>query len=190
MEERPSQILIATSPPTSYWDILDKQYGLLRVGGRLHHAKIDTEAKHPIILPKRSPLTTLIIAEAHYRTLHGGTQLTLGLIRRSYWILGGRAPVRSFILRCVRCTRYRGTRAQQLMGQLPSPRVIPARPFLNSGVDYAGPVSIKTWTGRAARTYKGYLAIFVCLATSAVHIEVVTDYSTEAFIAAYKRFTG
>lgn len=30
----------------------------------------------------------------------------------------------------------------------------------------------------------------MCLATSAIHIEVVTDYTTEAFIAAYKRFTG
>lgn len=104
--------------------------------------------------------------------------------------MGGRVPVRSFILRCTRCARYRGIRAQQLMGQLPVARVTPARPFLNSGRDYAGPVNIKTWKGRAARCYKGYIAIFVCLATSAVHIELVTDYTTEAFIAAFKRFTG
>lgn len=30
----------------------------------------------------------------------------------------------------------------------------------------------------------------MCLVTSAIHIEVVTDYTTEVFIAAYKRFTG
>ncbi|XP_070529047.1 uncharacterized protein [Cardiocondyla obscurior] len=64
------------------------------------------------------------------------------------------------------------------------------RPFLHSGLDYAGPVSLKTWRGRAARIYKGYLAIFVCLSTSAIHIEIVSEYSTSAFIAAYKRFTG
>ncbi|GAB1861616.1 hypothetical protein CAJAP_02695 [Camponotus japonicus] len=75
------------------------------------------------------------------------------------------------------------------MGQLPIARVAPA-PFYNSGLDYAGPVTLKTWKGWAARTYKGYLAIFVCLATSAVYIEVVTDYTTDAFIAAYKGFTG
>ncbi|XP_072766497.1 uncharacterized protein [Anoplolepis gracilipes] len=79
---------------------------------------------------------------------------------------------------------------QQLVGQLPTARVIQARPFLNSGLDYAGPVTLKTWKGRAVRTYKGYLAIFVYLVTSAVYIEVVTDYTTDAFIAAYKRFTG
>ncbi|XP_070527750.1 uncharacterized protein [Cardiocondyla obscurior] len=65
-----------------------------------------------------------------------------------------------------------------------------ARPFTNSGLDYAGPFSLKTWKGRAARTYKSYIAIFVCMATSAVHIELVTDYSSSAFIAAFKRFTG
>lgn len=164
--------------------------GLLRVGGRLHNAKIDEEAKHPYILPKTSPLTKLIIAEAHLRTLHGGTQVTLGLIRQTCWIVGGRVPVRSFILKCTRCVRYRGLRAQQLMGQLPSPRVTPSRPFFNTGLDYAGPINLKTWKGRAARSYKGYLAIFVCLATSAIHLEIVTDYTTEAFIASYKRFSA
>lgn len=70
------------------------------------------------------------------------------------------------------------------------PRVTPSRLFLHAGIDYAGPISIKTWRGRSAKVYKGYLAIFVCLSTSAVHIELVTDYTTEAFIAAYKRFFG
>jgi len=166
------------------------EYGLLRVGGRLQKAKVEFDVKHPYILPKRSTLTTLVIADAHLKTLHGGTQVTLAYIRQKYWIMGGRTPVRSFILRCVRCARYRQVRAQQLMGQLPETRVSPSRPFLNAGVDYAGPVVIKTWRGRAAKTYKGYLAIFVCLATSAVHIEVVTDYTTEAFISAYKRLTA
>ncbi|XP_036150810.1 uncharacterized protein LOC118648594 [Monomorium pharaonis] len=168
---------------------IDKD-GILRVGGRLHFAKIDNETKHPVILPRHSPFTTLVIADAHRRTLHGGTQVTLSFLRQTYWILGGRAPVRSFILKCVRCSRYRGQRAQQLMGQLPSSRVVPSRPFLHAGLDYAGPMQLKTWRGRATRSYKGYLAIFICLATSAIHIEIVTDYTTEAFLAAYKRFSG
>lgn len=168
---------------------LDEE-GLLRVGGRLNNAQIDADSKHPYILPRTSLLSKLIIDDAHKRMLHGGTQVTLSFIRRTYWIIGGRAPVRSHILKCGRCARYRGTRAQQLMGQLPTARVVPARPFFNTSLDYAGPIMLKTWKGRAARTYKGYLAVFVCLATSAIHLEVVTDYTTEAFIAAYKRFTG
>ncbi|XP_036148482.1 uncharacterized protein LOC118647537 [Monomorium pharaonis] len=70
---------------------IDKD-GILRVGGRLHFAKIDDETKHPVILPRRSPFTTLVIADAHCRTLHGGTQVTLSFLRQTYWVLGGRAP--------------------------------------------------------------------------------------------------
>jgi len=81
-------------------------------------------------------------------------------------------------------------RAQQIMGQLPYDRVTPSRPFLHSGVDYAGPFLIKTWKGRNAKSYKAYFVLFVCHATSAVHLKLVTDYTTEAFIAAYKRFTA
>jgi len=164
--------------------------GILRVGGRLQASSLSQDAKHPAILPRESPFTQLIISDAHTRSYHGGTQLTLCFIREEFWILGGRAPVRKFILHCIRCSRYRQLRAKQLMGQLPKERVTPTRPFLNSGVDYAGPFVVKTWRGKNARTYKAYIALFVCLATSAVHIELVTDYTAEAFIAAYKRFTG
>lgn len=74
------------------------------------------------------------------------------------------------------------------MGLLSATRVTPTRPFLNSGVDYAGPFNLRTWRGRAARTYKSYLIVFVCFATSAVHLELATDYSTQGFLAAYRRF--
>lgn len=156
----------------------------------MQNSNLKTEAKHPIILPRISIFTSLVISDAHFRTFHGGTQTTLTFIRQTFWVLGGRAPVRSHILRCIRCIRYRGIRAQQLMGQLPAPRVNPSRLFLHSGIDYAGPILLKSWRGRAAKTYKGYLAIFVCFSTSAVHLEIATDYSAEAFTAAYKRFTG
>ena len=164
--------------------------GLLRIGGRLQASLLPPNAKHPLILPRKSPLTSLIILDSHLRTMHGGTQLTLNYIRNNYWIVGGRAPIRSFILKCVKCTRYRQSRAQQLMGQLPSERITPSRPFLHSGVDYAGPFTIKTWKGKNAKTYKAYMVLFVCFSTSAIHLELVTDYTTEAFIGAYKRFTS
>ncbi|XP_046608758.1 uncharacterized protein LOC124299539 [Neodiprion virginianus] len=76
------------------------------------------------------------------------------------------------------------------MGQLPQSRVTQSRPFLHSGVDYAGPFSIRASRGRGAKSCKGYIVIFICFTTSAVHLELVSDYTTEAFIAAYKRFTS
>ncbi|XP_070168305.1 uncharacterized protein [Polyergus mexicanus] len=180
---------LSRSHPLAKFTAFIDHSGILRVGGRLRHSQLDSECKHPAILPRDSYLSRLIISDAHLRTLHGGTQVTLTYLRQAYWIVGGRAPVRSYILRCVRCARQRGVRAQQLMGQLPSSRIRPSRPFLNTGVDYAGPLTLKTWRGREAKCHKGWLAIFVCFSTSAVHLEAVTDYSTDGFIAAYRRLT-
>ena len=146
--------------------------GLLRLGGRLQRSFLPSSAQHPLILPRESPLTNLIITEAHQKTLHGGTQLTLSYIRNHYWIIGGRAPVKTFILKCVKCSRYRQKRAQQLMGQLPIERITPSRhtytlSFTHTGLDYAGPFTIKTWKGKNAKTYKAYIALFVCYSSSA-----------------------
>ncbi|XP_063989736.1 uncharacterized protein LOC135168999 [Diachasmimorpha longicaudata] len=166
------------------------ELGIMRVGGRLRNAQLDADEMHPIILPRQSRLTTLVINEAHQRALHGGTQLTLAITRQKYWIIGGRGTVRSHILHCVICTRYRAQRAQQLMGQLPTARVSPSRAFLHTGVDYAGPMPILKWRPTNAQPAAVHIAVFVCLSTSAVHLELVTRQSTDAFIAAFKRFTG
>ncbi|XP_014204319.1 uncharacterized protein LOC106636439 [Copidosoma floridanum] len=44
--------------------------------------------------------------------------------------------------------------------------------------------------GRGRKVMKDYIAVFVCLATKATHIEVVSDYSTPAFLAAFRRFVS
>lgn len=128
--------------------------------------------------------------EAHHRTLHGGTQLTLATLRQRYWILQGRQSVKALIHRCITCARWRATSGQQIMGDLPAVRVNPGRPFRSVGLDYAGPIVFLASRGRGQRTYKGYVAVFQCLATGAVHLELVSDYSTEAFLAPLRRFTS
>ena len=87
---------------------IDEQ-GVIRVGGRLKLSHLGYASKHPAILPRHSRLSDLVIDHAHRLTLDGGTQLTLAHIRYNYWIIGGRATVKSHILRCVVCTRQRGS---------------------------------------------------------------------------------
>ncbi|XP_011313423.1 uncharacterized protein, partial [Fopius arisanus] len=164
--------------------------GILRLGGRLKNSLLDPDEIHPVILPRKSRLTTLIINEAHQKTLHGGAQLTMAYIRQRYWIVGGRRSVQAFILRCSVCTRFRATRAQQLMGQLLTSRATPSRPFLHTGINYAGPLRILKWRPTNAQPSTVHIAVFVCFSTSAVHLELVNRQTTDAFIAAYKRFTG
>jgi len=77
---------------------------------------------------------------------------------------------------------------QQLMGKLPPSRVQPSRPFLTTGMDYAGPTSLRLGAPHNKTITKGYIAIFVCFVTKAAHIEAVTSLTTEAFLAALRRF--
>ena len=64
----------------------------------------------------------------------------------------------------------------------------PARPFLNCGVDYAGPFLIRQGGRRSKTNVKCYAVLFICLVTRAIHIELVSDLTTESFLAALRRF--
>ncbi|XP_033243474.1 uncharacterized protein LOC117186601 isoform X1 [Drosophila miranda] len=75
------------------------------------------------------------------------------------------------------------------MGSLPPTRLAPARPFERCGVDFCGPINTYLRI-RGKGPTKAYIAVFVCLLTKAVHIEVVSDLSTKAFLNALKRMGG
>jgi len=157
--------------------------GLLRVGGRIQESQADYDQKHPIILPKNHHLTGLIIMEEHLKNLHA-VQSLLSIIRTRYWLISGKNTVRKILYRCIVCCRTRAAPVEQLMGNLPASRVSPTPPFYRTGVDYAGPFSIKISRNKS----KAYLCVFVCFSTKALHLEIVTDLSTPAFLNALKRF--
>ncbi|XP_008549057.1 uncharacterized protein LOC103572304 [Microplitis demolitor] len=73
------------------------------------------------------------------------------------------------------------------MGILAEPRVTPSRPFLRVGVDYCGPLCIKEKHFRNRSRLKVYVAIYVSMSTKAVHLERVSDLTTEAFIGRLRR---
>nr|CAH7745254.1 unnamed protein product [Callosobruchus chinensis] len=74
------------------------------------------------------------------------------------------------------------------MGDLPKERVTPCRPFLNAGIDFCGPFSIKDKKTRKYNVTKGYVCLFVCMATKALHLELATELTSEAFLACLHRF--
>lgn len=163
---------------------------LIRVGGRLDNSPYSFDTKHPILLCSKHHFTKLIFHYYHLKYLHAGPQLLLANIRQSYWPLGGRILAKNIVAKCVRCCRYKAQCAQPIMGQLPSSRSELLYPFLHCSVDYAGPVMIADRKGRGCKLIKSYLAIFVCNATKACHVELVTALSSEAYIAALNRFVS
>ncbi|XP_055918584.1 uncharacterized protein LOC129950686 [Eupeodes corollae] len=164
--------------------------GILRVGGRLENSLLSYDAQHPILLKNKHHFTSLVIREAHKNTLHGGIQQMISYIRQKYWIGQIRRSVKYQLYRCPSCYRQKASEMQQLMGNLPAARVRMSRPFSHTGVDYAGPIEVKSWKARGAKILKGYFAVFICLATKAIHLEVVSDLTTQAFLAAFRRFTA
>lgn len=75
--------------------------GLLRVGGRLKNSFLSKDEQHPLILPRTSHLTRLVVLACHLRSLHGGVQLTLRMVRQHYWIPQGHALVKQVLRQCV-----------------------------------------------------------------------------------------
>jgi len=172
----------------SYLPFLDEN-GILRVGGRLekaHHLK--QTAKHPIMLPKGNILSSLLISDHHIRNLHSGQTLTLASLRQEYWILGARGMITSCIKKCVTCVRHRASNPQPQMGNLPRSRVSPSSTFQHTGTDFAGPIFVRTWSGRGRKSVKAYICVFICFASKAVHLELVSELTTSAFLAALDRF--
>ncbi|XP_015117277.1 uncharacterized protein LOC107041300 [Diachasma alloeum] len=78
------------------------------------------------------------------------------------------------------------------MGDLPSQRVRAfVRPFAATGIDYACPLQVSE-SHRRGRVHvtKGYVAVFTFFSTKSVHLELVSDLTTEASLAALSRFTA
>lgn len=110
------------------------------------------------------------------------------MLRKRFWILQAKRLSNEAYKQCVTCKRFKEQPQTQLMGQLPKERVSFERAFLHTGVDYAGPIQIKSSKLRNAKMQKGYIAIFICLGTKAIHMELVSDATQSAFLATFNRF--
>ncbi|GFV66006.1 integrase catalytic domain-containing protein [Trichonephila clavipes] len=114
--------------------------------------------------------------------------MTLSLIRQHYWIPDERSTVRREIKRCIECCRFNSKPSYTKMGDLPKQRITQTRPFEIVGIDFAGPILTKCQHLRKANKFKSYICLFICLATKAVHLELVSTLSTDAMLAALRRF--
>ncbi|XP_038117200.1 uncharacterized protein LOC119769297 [Culex quinquefasciatus] len=179
---------VAVKSPLRWYNPYLDQDNIIRVGGRLQHSDEPEDAKHPAVLPARHRFTRLILHYYHLGLLHAGPQLLLGTVRLRFWPLGGRSVARTIVHQCKTCFKAKPTPVRQFMGDLPAVRVTVARPFSKTGVDYFGPVFVRPGPRRTA--IKAYVCLFVCLCTKAVHLELVSDLSTERFLQALHRFTS
>ena len=76
------------------------------------------------------------------------------------------------------------------MGNLPSTRVNASDIFSHVGIDFAGPIRVRASSGRGHKSFKGYVCVFICFVTKAIHLEVVSGLDTRSFLNAFKRFVS
>lgn len=110
-------------------------------------------------------MTTLITRKAHHDTLHGGIQMFLAHIRNQYWIMKGRQTVKKDISSCMMCFKFMQQTNDQFMGCLSKERITASKPFM----------------------FIGFIG-FICFSSKAIHFELVTDLSSDSFVAAIRRF--
>ncbi|XP_045023763.1 uncharacterized protein LOC123468196 [Daphnia magna] len=160
-------------------------HGVIRVGGRLQHASLPEDTKHPIVLSSDSQLSIMVITDMHELLIHATTEPTLHALREKYHVLHPRASINRVIRNCFTCKFRRSQPAPPLMGPLPASRLkthLP--PFTNVGIDFFGPLPVVI----LRRSVKRYGVMFTCLDCRAVHLEVADSLDINSFINAFSRF--
>ncbi|XP_028411629.1 uncharacterized protein LOC114534388 [Dendronephthya gigantea] len=158
------------------------QDDVIRVGGRLDRAKLPYEVRHPIILPQKHRLSKLIVESYHHLENHGGVDHVLATIRQKFWIVHGRQEVKRVKRECGRCKRECAKLSSQLQSELPIERLTPMEPaFYHTSVDYFGPFLVRLTRNTTAKRYG---ALFACMVTRCVHLEVAESLSAPDFLQA------
>jgi len=164
---------------------LDKS-GYLRCGGRIHNAPVSSDTKFPYLMPKNH-LTRLLVYAVHKDQLHAGVSNTVTALRQQYWIPSARQLVRQLLRKCVPYRRVVGK--PYLVPKsppLPQSRTKDGTPFEITGVDFTGALLVRN----SGQENKAYICLFTCGLSRAVHLEVVTDLSTETFLQVFRRFVS
>ena len=152
----------------------------------IYECRSRIQGTFPVYLPPKVSLSEKMVQDAHILTLHGGVGLTMALIRKDYWIPRLRQLAKNAINHCYGCKKFHASAFQNPPpSKLPVDRTEGSSPFQVVGVDFAGPIAYKISKKKEG---KAYILLFACSLTRAVHLELLTDQTTEGFIRCLKRF--
>ena len=163
--------------------------GLIVVGARLEEWTGHTyDDQNPVLLSAKSRFAELYARQIHSEC-HLGVSSVVAKIRRKYWIVGLRDLVKRIGRECTTCKKLNKDLQKQIMGKLPAERLKEAPAWSYCSLDLFGPFEIRGTTNKRSRS-KGYAVILNCLLSRSVHLELVSDYGTESFLLAVRRFAS
>ncbi len=164
---------------------MDKQ-GTLKIICRVRNRS--GTPKELTFLPIKHHITRLMITSLHIKHGHPGTSALIAIISEEFFIPGLRNFAKTISKSCATCQRAYAHTLSYQMGTLPASRTTPAPPFSLVGIDFAGPLQMKSDKLRIATRLKVYIAVFICMSTKAVHFDLCKGLSTDKFLATLKRF--
>lgn len=180
---RKGQNLKASSRIRNLDPCIDEE-GVLRARGRTGAAGVSAPDTTPVILDGSHPYARLLCDREHRRAHHSHNERVVNDLRQRYWILRLRPAVRAVAYKCAFCRMRKTKPVTPVIGDLPRARLEAfTKPFSNCGLDFFGPMTVTI--GR--RHEKRWGALFTCLTTRAVHIELVASLSTDSAIMALRR---
>ena len=136
---------------------------------------------HPILLPKDSHLTRIIIGEVHISKGHIGLFTVLRELRRQFWIPRGFSTVRSILKDCITCKKLNQRPIALNCNSYRDFRCDPPRiPFSYVFLDYIGPMTVKI----EGKSKKVWILLITCLWSRAVSLEVCYSADTNEFLRA------
>ncbi len=161
--------------------ISDKQ--VLMVSGRVSDRKL-------IPLSGKHILTKLMLRTLHQFYSHASNTTLISIVGNEFYIIGIKNQLKKISRTCTKFQQVNAHPMSQRMGLLPSIRTKLQPPLFISGVDFAGPVTLREGATRKPVLFKSYLCLFICMSTRCVHLEVCKSLSTEDFLAAFWRFSN
>ena len=128
-------------------------------------------------------LTKLFVESEHVWLLHVGPTLVVASLACNYYIIKGRRILLSITKNRVTCKGAKSDSKPLILGQLPSDRLTLGPVFDHVGVDYPGPVLMKSRPISKRSILKSYVAVFICFSTKCMHLKLVSGLTTASFIA-------
>ena len=159
---------------------------IIRCKRRLEKSSFNYDVRNPILLPRHSSLTELLVWDAHQHCKHIDKATTLNFIHTGhFWITKDRGTVKSILNKCITCKKinvhaFKYSKHTNFIID----RVNFCTPYQHVGIDYTGHVYVKFH----GDLHKMYIIFFTCLNIRSIHLETIPFMSCKNFLLAFIRF--
>ena len=155
--------------------------GIMRAHGRLERHLEPDITNDQILAHGYHPFVQSYIRHKHRHFNCSSKQYTLHIVRQELIGPSLTVSINQIVRECFACRVLRARPySYPKQPPLPRERVTAERPFAVCGVDYSGPYLVRQ--GRAS--LKVWIALFTCMVSRAIHLELVADLKADTFIEA------